>query len=170
MFHWSLSNGSGKNDVCSLESNPCKVWDYKFPLVILPTASMKKKKASVQHLRCICFGISQSSRNMGTSDLYPTKTMAALLQVKDAVHRHVARLLSWSMQCAAEGMWPSAGFCNEKLDPKSLRGKLSGQRLANGWRPVYTLWDQLIWLGIQRVSSVWTFSHWNNMLSLNQMT
>ena len=74
--------------------------------------------------------------------------MAALLQVKDAAHRHVAKLLSWSMQHAAEGLWPSLGFHNEKLEPKSLRGKLSGQQLANGWRPVNFFGDQLISLGI----------------------
>lgn len=60
-------------------------------------------------------------------------------QVKQAAHRHVALLLSWSMRVASEGVWPRKGFHDEELDPKTLRGKLAGETLAKNWRLVWLI-------------------------------
>lgn len=55
-------------------------------------------------------------------------------EVKHEVHKRVAELIAWSMKAATCGTWPMAGLDGEKFDPKSVRGQLCGQPLANGWR------------------------------------
>ena len=63
------------------------------------------------------------------------KILGLASKVKKAAHSHIAKLMSWSMQHAGEGKWPTKGFCDEEFSPKSLRGSNSGQELAGGWRP-----------------------------------
>lgn len=55
-------------------------------------------------------------------------------QVRDEVHRHVAKLMAWSMKFAAEGKFPTVGFHDEEFDRKSVRHRLAGAELAQGWR------------------------------------
>lgn len=75
------------------------------------------------------------------------------LKVKKAAHEHVAKLLSWSMGWAAAGLWPPVGFHKEVLDPKSLRGKMVNQELANGWRTLF------LWFAMVIVYSKLTYNH-----------
>ena len=55
-------------------------------------------------------------------------------QVRDEVHRHVAKLMAWSMDYAMQGKSPEMGFHNEKFENGSLRQKLAGADIGKGWR------------------------------------
>ncbi|CAK9026072.1 Uncharacterized protein SCF082_LOCUS17341, partial [Durusdinium trenchii] len=50
--------------------------------------------------------------------------------VQKDVYRLVSKLLAWSLKHAAAGRFPMTGFANEEFDPKTLRGALKGQVLA----------------------------------------
>jgi hypothetical protein len=95
-----------------------KVWDFKFPLVIIPHESMKKPKVS-----CLKFIVSK-----------PNFLWRRAGQVKTLVHEVVGRLLAWSMVFASAGTFPMVGFHGEDLDPKSFRYAKRGQTLTGGWR------------------------------------
>lgn len=104
--------------------------DIKYPMVIIPHESMKIPEAprlSYQIYRSendLTIFIIQTGRD-------PSRATA---QVHDAVHARVAQLISWSMSCASSGVWPMEGFEGNELDPKSIRHRLRGQPIANGWR------------------------------------
>jgi hypothetical protein len=55
-------------------------------------------------------------------------------QVRDAVHKEIAELASWSMGIAASGVWPTAGFKGEPLLKGTTRYQRQGQQLALGWK------------------------------------
>lgn len=92
------------------------------------------------------FVYSWSSAFSGSSmvkDVLMAKIPIAIIPEKDMTHpdvrQHVndtvARLVSWSLKCAAEGVAPLLGFRDEEFDPKSYRAEMAGQQLAGGWRP-----------------------------------
>ena len=56
------------------------------------------------------------------------------VEVQKDEYRLVSKLLAWSLKHAAAGRFPMTGFANEEFDPKTLRGALKGQVLAQGWR------------------------------------
>ena len=115
---WSLASSlAGSQDaacqVFFLEPCP-EVWDIKFPLVIIPHEAMKKPSAPSLQKR-----------------LPPIQ---AAVEVKAAVHRHVCKLLAWSMRFAARGLWPTVGYRNEIFQDGTLRASMAGQPLAKPWR------------------------------------
>jgi hypothetical protein len=46
----------------------------------------------------------------------------------------VTKVIAWSLQVCETGKWPTVGYYGEPLGDNTLRGKLSGQQLAGGWR------------------------------------
>ena len=59
-------------------------------------------------------------------------------QVRQAVHKTIARLMAWSMEVASSGVGPDTGFAGEPL-AKTSRGHLCGQQLGCGWRRSFKL-------------------------------
>ncbi|CAE7802948.1 unnamed protein product [Symbiodinium sp. CCMP2592] len=58
--------------------------------------------------------------------IVPHEFMADIDAVREHVHRHVAQLMAWSMDCAMQGKGPEVGFHGEKFENGSLRQKLAG--------------------------------------------
>lgn len=69
------------------------------------------------------------------------QTSVCFWQVQKEVYRAVAKLLGWSMECAAAGVFPRVGFAGEEFHPKSLRAALKGKPLAAGWRLAHFFLD-----------------------------
>lgn len=109
-----------------------QVWDHKYPLVIIPGVSMRKPSAPRQ--QPFFYNPLWYPYHPIPLLFFRRLSHLLLLEVKDAAHRHVARLVSWSMEIAASGVWPAEGYHQEELSPKTLRGKLAGEPLARGWR------------------------------------
>lgn len=64
----------------------------------------------------------------------PSPPAVANSEVQEAVHLRVAELIAWSMTCAASGVWPDQGFEGEDFPQNTLRSKMRGSKLANGWK------------------------------------
>lgn len=45
--------------------------------------------------------------------------------------------MAWSFDHLERGVWPDRGFYNEELNTNTLRGRLAGKPLGNGWRGCY---------------------------------
>ena len=105
-----------------------KVWDIKFPCVIIPHESMKKPQVSWLNF---------------VSVPQPNLLWHRAGQVKALVHELVGRLLAWSMTFASAGTFPLTGFLGEDLDPKSFRLSRRGQTLTGGWRQGWWFIGQL---------------------------
>ena len=56
--------------------------------------------------------------------------------VRDAVHRTIAELASWSTAISSRGIGPAKGFHDECLD-KTPRAELIGKELAKGWKRLF---------------------------------
>ena len=104
-----------------------KVWDVKFPTVILPRNSMHDEDVLWLFEEFLYFVIrfkpSEAVRWWGV-----------LCQVAAEVHRRVAKLMAWSMSFARKGTFPTCGFDGEEFDRKSLRFQMRGQPIARGLR------------------------------------
>ena len=96
-----------------------KVFDVKFPCVIIPHEWIPKSAAWL-HVASCC--------------LSETSSLTLGREVSQEVHRHVAKLMSWSMECALQGKGPHAGFHGEQFEENSLRQRLAGATLAKNWR------------------------------------
>ena len=102
-----------------------KVWDVKFPMVVLPHSAMHDD--DVFRLHTI----------EGKAGCYFVRLFVMWhSKVAAEVHRRVAELAAWSMKCALKGVFPAKGLNGEDFDPKSLRFKMKGQPLGVGWRLV----------------------------------
>ncbi|CAE7826424.1 unnamed protein product [Symbiodinium sp. CCMP2592] len=62
--------------------------------------------------------------------IVPHEFMADIDAVREHVHRHVAQLMAWSMDCAMQGKGPEVGFHGEKFENGSLRQKLAGSSIG----------------------------------------
>jgi hypothetical protein len=45
--------------------------------------------------------------------------------------------MSWSFDHLERGVWPDRGFYGEVLNVNTLRGRMAGKPLGNGWRGCY---------------------------------
>ena len=101
----------------------------KFPMFLLQHSCMNKKEAPSlenQFVDTVNFWVSHP--------VAPSALAVAKSEVQDAVHKRVAELIAWSMTCAASGVWPSQGFEGEEFPQNTLRSKMRGSKLANGWK------------------------------------
>ena len=73
--------------------------------------------------------------------LFQNLSMSSSPQVRDEVHKKIAELTAWSMECAGHGAWPQTGFAGEEFHPKTIRFKRKGSELANGWRSLAILFQ-----------------------------
>ena len=55
-------------------------------------------------------------------------------KVRSGVNKVIAKVVAWSLRCAAEGTGPRRGFYDEEFRAGSSRAKLAGQKLAGGFK------------------------------------
>ncbi|CAE7832343.1 unnamed protein product [Symbiodinium sp. CCMP2592] len=68
--------------------------------------------------------------------ILPQKAMQQK-QVKNYVHKEIARLMSWSFKVLQSGKFPSTGFYGEEFPSTSCRAKRSGTALAGEWKACF---------------------------------
>lgn len=69
-----------------------------------------------------------ASNSFPRLDSYPSR------KVRNAVHKKIAELTTWSLKVAAEGVWPHKGFRDEEFAKRTPRYKKRGQIIANGFK------------------------------------
>ena len=69
-----------------------------------------------------------ASNSFPRLDTHPSR------KVRNAVHKKIAELTTWSLKVAAEGVWPHKGFRDEEFAQRTSRYKKRGKVIANGFK------------------------------------
>ena len=55
-------------------------------------------------------------------------------EVRSGVNRVLAKIVAWSLRCAAQGTFPAQGYYGETFSPHASRSKLVGKQIAGGFK------------------------------------
>ena len=99
-------------------------------LNLITTANVEPMSKHVKNASCLEPNLHSLQINEVTCFHYNP----SISQVRDAVHKEIAELASWSFSIAASGVWPTAGFKGEPLSQGTTRYQRQGQQLALGWK------------------------------------
>lgn len=156
----------------SLESLPCKVWDYKFPLVILPTASLKKKKASMQHAVTVhvFWNLPIMKKHWQITRFYPTKNHGCTPAGKGCRSPTCGEAFVLVHATCCRGRVAISRVSQWEVGTQEFTWKAFWSTASKWLEAGIFFWGPAHFFGVQLTSSIWICSHGNKNLNVNHMT